>query len=65
VLVLRDVRIKVKRELPSLLLDQIITKRKKHSNQPKPTTHPIPSHPPTPKRGVKKNITNPSEEVYI
>jgi hypothetical protein len=43
-LVLRDVRIKVKRVLPSLFLAPIITKRKNHSNQPKPTTRPIPSH---------------------
>jgi hypothetical protein len=45
VLGLRDVRIKVKRVLPSSFLAQTITKRKKHSSQPKPTTHPIPGHP--------------------
>jgi predicted nuclease with TOPRIM domain len=32
-----------------LFLAPIITKRKNHSNQPKPTTHPIPSHPSTPR----------------
>jgi hypothetical protein len=64
-LVLRDVRIKVKRVLPSLFLAPIITKKKNHSNQPKPTTHLIPCHPSTPKRDVKKNTPNPSEEVYI
>jgi hypothetical protein len=36
VLVLRDVRIKMKRVLPSLFLAQIITKRKKLSNKPEP-----------------------------
>jgi hypothetical protein len=35
--------------LPSLSLAPIITKRKNHSNQPKPTTHPIPTHPSTPR----------------
>jgi hypothetical protein len=49
VLGLRDVRIKVKRVLPSSFLAQTITKRKKHSNQPKPATHPISSHPLTPR----------------
>jgi hypothetical protein len=34
---------------PSLSLSPIITKRKNHSNQPKPITHPIPSHPSTPR----------------
>jgi hypothetical protein len=48
VLVLRDMRIKVKRVLPSLFLASFITKRKKHSNPPKPTTHPIPSNLSTP-----------------
>jgi hypothetical protein len=45
----------VKRVLPSLFLAQIITKRKKQSNQSKPTTHPIPSHPSTP-REVRRKI---------
>jgi hypothetical protein len=49
VLVFRDVRIKVKRVLLSLFLAPIITKRRKHSNQSKPTTHPISSHPLTPR----------------
>jgi hypothetical protein len=49
VLVLRDVRIKVKRMLTSLFQAPIITKWKNYSNQPKPTTHPIPSHPSTPR----------------
>jgi hypothetical protein len=49
VLVLRDVRIKVKRVLPSLFLTPIITKRKKHLNPSKPTTHPISSYPSTPR----------------
>jgi hypothetical protein len=40
---------KGKKSLPSLFLAPIITKRKNHANQPKPTTHPIPSHPSTPR----------------
>jgi hypothetical protein len=39
---------KGEKSAPKFFLAQIITKRKKHSNQPKPTTHPIPSHPSTP-----------------
>jgi 2-hydroxy-3-keto-5-methylthiopentenyl-1-phosphate phosphatase len=40
---------KGERVLPSLFLPPIITKRKKHSNQSNSTTHPIPSHPSTPR----------------
>jgi hypothetical protein len=50
-----DMRIKVKRVLPSLFLAPIITKRKNHLNQLKPTTHPIISHPSTP-REVRRKI---------
>jgi hypothetical protein len=38
---------KVRRMLLSLLLAPTTTKRRKHLNQPKPTTHPIQSHPST------------------
>jgi hypothetical protein len=41
--------------LPSLFLALIITKRKNHSSQPKPTTHSIPSHPST-LREVRRKI---------
>jgi hypothetical protein len=44
---LRDVRLMVRRVLLSLFLAPTTTKRRKHSNQPKPTTHPIKSHPST------------------
>jgi hypothetical protein len=54
VLVWRDVRIKLKRVLPSLFLSPIITKRKKHSNPSKLTTHPISSHPSTQERCEEK-----------
>jgi hypothetical protein len=40
---------KSKKNAPSLFLAPIITKRKNHSNQPKPTINPIPSHPSTPR----------------
>jgi hypothetical protein len=40
---------KSKKVLPSLFLAPITTKRKNHSNQPKSTTHLIPSHPSTPR----------------
>jgi hypothetical protein len=36
---------RVRRVLPSLFLASTTIKRRKHSNQPKPTTHPIQSHP--------------------
>jgi hypothetical protein len=49
VFVLRDVRIRVKRVLPSLFLAPTTTKRRKHSNPPKLTTHPIQSHLSTPR----------------
>jgi hypothetical protein len=35
--------------LPNSFLTQTNTKRKKDSNEPKPTTHPIPCHPSTPR----------------
>jgi hypothetical protein len=41
VLGLRGVRIRVRRVLPSLFLAPPTTKRKQHSNQPKPIIHPI------------------------
>jgi hypothetical protein len=46
---LRNVRIRVRRVLLSLFLDPTTTKGRKHSNQPKPTTHPIQSYPLTPR----------------
>jgi hypothetical protein len=49
VLVLRGVRIRVIRVLPSSFLAPTITNRKQQSNSPKPTTYPIPSHPSTPR----------------
>jgi hypothetical protein len=47
ILVLRVVRIRVRRVLPSLFLAPPITKRKQQSNSPKLTTHPTQSHPST------------------
>jgi hypothetical protein len=47
VLGLRDVRRKVRRMLLSLFLALATIKKRKHSNQPKPITHPIQSHPST------------------
>jgi flagellar biosynthesis protein FlhB len=43
----RDVRRKVRRVLLSLFLAPGTIKKRKHSNQPKPITHPIQSHPST------------------
>jgi hypothetical protein len=45
VLGLRDVRRKVRRVLISLFLAPATIKKRKHSTQPKPITHPIQSHP--------------------
>jgi hypothetical protein len=64
VLVLREVRINVKRVLPSLFLAPIITEEESL----KPTKTHYPSNPKpsfNPKRGVKENTPNPSEDVYI
>jgi hypothetical protein len=44
---LRNMRKRVRRVLLNLFLAPTTTKRRKHSNQPKPTTHPIQSHPST------------------
>jgi hypothetical protein len=44
---LRDARRKVRRVLLSLFLVPATIKKRKHSNQPKPITHPIQSHPST------------------
>jgi hypothetical protein len=64
VLVLRDVRIRVKRVLPSLFLAPII--REEESLKPIKTHYPSnPKSSFNPKRGVKKNIPKPGEEVYI
>jgi hypothetical protein len=41
------VRIRVKRVFLRSFLAPTTTKRRKHSNQPKPTTHPIQSYPST------------------
>jgi hypothetical protein len=43
----RDVSTKVRRVLPSLFLSPNTTKRRKQSNPPKLTSHPIQSHPST------------------
>jgi hypothetical protein len=53
VLIFRDVRIRMRRVLPSLFLASTTTKRRKHSNPPKLTTHPIQNHPSNP-REVRK-----------
>jgi hypothetical protein len=47
VLGLRDVRKWVRRVLLSLFLAPATKKKRKHSNQPKPITHPIQIHPST------------------
>jgi hypothetical protein len=44
---LRGVRIRVRRVLLSLFLAPVTIKKGKHSNQPRPITHPIQSHPST------------------
>jgi hypothetical protein len=49
VLGLRDARKRVRRVLISLFLAATTTKKMKHSNQQKPTTHPIQSHPSNPR----------------
>jgi hypothetical protein len=64
VLALRGVRIRVRRVLPSLFLAPPTTKRKQHSNQPKPITHPIQSHPST-QREERKETPKPREEAFI
>jgi hypothetical protein len=51
--------------LPCSFLAQTITKRKNHSNQPKLTTHPIPSHFFNPKRGMRKETPKPREEAFV
>jgi hypothetical protein len=65
VLDLKDVRKRVRRVLLCLFLAPTITKKRKHSNQPKPTTHPIQSHPSKPRRDVKKETPKPREEVFV
>jgi hypothetical protein len=47
VLGLRDVRIRMRRVLLNSFLAPATTKRRNHSNQSKPITHPIQSHPST------------------
>jgi hypothetical protein len=54
VLGLRDVRRKVRRVLLSLFLAPATIKKRKHSNQPKPITHPIQSHPSTQREKQEK-----------
>jgi Fe-S cluster biogenesis protein NfuA len=46
-LILRDVRRNVRRVLLSLFLASATIKKRNHSNQPNPITHPIQSHPST------------------
>jgi hypothetical protein len=57
------VRIKVRRELPSLFLPSTTTKRWKQSNPPSLTTHQAQSHPST--QRVRKEIPNPREEGFV
>jgi hypothetical protein len=52
---LRDVRRKVRRVLLCLFLVPATIKKRKHSNQPKLTTHPTQSHPSTQERSKKRN----------
>jgi hypothetical protein len=47
VLALRDVRKRMRRVILSLFLAPATIKKRNHSNQPKPITHPIQSHPST------------------
>jgi hypothetical protein len=65
VLVLRGVRIKVRKVLPSLFLAPPTTKKKQQSNPPKLTTHPTQSHPSTPKREARKETPKSREEAFI
>jgi hypothetical protein len=51
---LRDVRRKVRRVLLCLFLAPATIKKRKHSNQPKPITHPIQSHPSTQREKQEK-----------
>jgi hypothetical protein len=60
VLDLRDVRRKVRRVFISLFLAPATIKKKKHSNQSKPITHPIQSHPSTQRE--KQGKKPPSQE---
>jgi hypothetical protein len=56
ILALRGVRTRVKRVLPCLSLAPPTTKRKKQSNPPKPTIHPIQSHPSTTKMSFASGV---------
>jgi hypothetical protein len=60
VLVLRGVRIRVSKVLPSSFLAPPTTKRKQQSNPPKLTTHPTQSHPST--QSEKQGKKHPSRE---
>jgi hypothetical protein len=55
---LRDVRRKVRRVLLILFLAPATIKKRKHSNQPKPITHPIQSHPSTQREKQGKKPLN-------
>jgi hypothetical protein len=57
---LRGVRIRVRRELPSLFLASPTTKRRQQSNPSKLTTHPTQSHPSTQRE--KQGKKSPSRE---
>jgi hypothetical protein len=65
VLALRGVRTRVGRVLLSLFRAPTTTKRRKQSNPSKLTTHPIQSHPLTPKRGAKKETLKLREEAFV
>jgi hypothetical protein len=54
----------VRRILPNLFLAPTTTKRRKHSNPPKLTTHPIQSHLSTP-REVRKETLKLREKAFI
>jgi hypothetical protein len=62
-LVLRGMRIRVRRVLSSSFPAPPTTKRKQQSNQTKPTTHSIQSHPSTQKE--KLNKKTPSQEMNL
>jgi hypothetical protein len=55
---LRDVRKKVKKMLLSLFLALATIKKRKHSNQPKPITHPMQSHPSTQREKQGKKLSS-------
>jgi hypothetical protein len=65
VLSLRDVRIRVRRVLPSLFLSPPTIKKRKHSNQSKSITHPIQSHPSTQREKQEKKPLSRERKVLF